>query len=327
MATVPVLSIPIPRDELKKFLPNFQLIKAFENMSQDVSVTLPDSINGNTDAVELAQATADAAIVQATAAQADADAAQADIDAFQLRDVPLALTDAATILVDATAHNSFFVTLGGNRTLGAPTGLVDGMLLNFAIHQPAVGGPFTLTFNAIYDFGAAGTPVLSKPANAVDYVSGYYDAGSGKILATFRKAQSLSASFSAHNNGVAQSIPSGAVTALNLSTTAFNAGGFFAANAWVPPAGRPIMLTGAVTMPAAVGFVNQISILKNGVSFKVGEQVSSSVVTTHVLSMSCIDIPNGTDSYQLAVSQNTGVAQNTGGAANLTWFQGTTIQS
>lgn len=199
MATIPVLSLPIPRDELKKFLPNFQLIKAFENMSQDVSVNLPDGINDNAAAVEIAQATADSAVVQATAAQATADdaiidaaAAQSTVDALALRDVPLALVDGASIAVNATAHNSFFVTLGGNRALSAPTGLLDGMLLNFAIRQDVTGSR-ALTFAAIYNFGAAGAPVLSTTPGAVDYVSGYYDAGSASILCTFRKAQSLSA--------------------------------------------------------------------------------------------------------------------------------------
>lgn len=326
MATTPVLSLPIARDELRKFLPNFQLIKALENLSQDVSVTLPEAIGSNTDAVEIAQATADSAIVQATAAQADADAAQTAITALALRDVPLPLVDAGTILVDAAAHNSFSVTLGGNRTLDLPSNLANGMLLNFAIRQDGTGSR-TLAFNAIYDFGAAGTPVLSKTANAVDYVSGYYDQTSNKILCTFRKAVSLAGYFSAHNNAVAQSIPNGAFTKVSLSTEDYDVGSYFASSSWTPPVGRPVQMMGSVFL--GVSALNSLliaSIYKNGVEFKRGTSLVNGGVNSASAHVSCIDVPNGTDVYELWVFQSTGGAQNTNGASSLTWFQGTTVQ-
>lgn len=326
-----VRTLPIARDELRKFLPNSQLIKAFENLAQDVSETIPSAIDGNTTAVALAQATANSAIVQATAAQATADTAlsnaataQSTVDALALRDVPLPLVDAATILVNAVAHNSFSVTLGGNRTLDAPSNLANGMLLNFAIKQDGTGGR-TLAFNAIYDFGAAGTPVMSTTPGVTDYVSGYYDAVSAKILCSIRKADSTAASFSAHNNGVAQSIPTGLFTKLTFSTELFDTGNRFAASTWTPPAGRPVMLIGHMTIPTVANSQALISIYKNGAEFKRGTQAITPTIDNVGVHVSCIDVPNGTDTYDLWAFQNAGASKNTDGTSTTTYFQATTI--
>lgn len=102
------------------------------------------------------------------------------------RVAPVVLTDAATITTDALVSNSFRVTLGGNRTLANPTNLADGMKLNWVIVQDATGSR-TLTFGSAFNWGGAGAPVLSTAANAIDMISAYYDAASGKLLATFRK--------------------------------------------------------------------------------------------------------------------------------------------
>lgn len=42
---VSVKTRQISRDKLAKFLPTLELIKAFENLSEDVSKTLPDAID------------------------------------------------------------------------------------------------------------------------------------------------------------------------------------------------------------------------------------------------------------------------------------------
>lgn len=102
------------------------------------------------------------------------------------RVAPVVLTDAATITTDALVSNNFRVTLGGNRTLANPTNLADGMKLNWVIVQDATGSR-TLTFGSAFNWGGAGAPVLSTAANAIDMISAYYDATSGKLLATFRK--------------------------------------------------------------------------------------------------------------------------------------------
>ena len=50
------------------------------------------------------------------------------------------LSDAGTILTDATLGNHFRVTLGGNRTLGNPSGAYDGQRFLWELRQDATGG-------------------------------------------------------------------------------------------------------------------------------------------------------------------------------------------
>ena len=332
----------ISRDKLAQAFKTPELLKAFENQSYDLTVTIPDAIVGNTEAVEQAQATADAALSAAAIAQTTANAAQttatsalsaantaqATVNALALRDVPLPLVDAPIISVSALQHNAFSVTLGGNRTLAAPTSLVDGVLLSFAIRQDGTGGR-TLAFDPVYNFGAAGAPVLSAVPGVVDYAFGYYDAGSAQLLMVFRGGAaptSTAASFSAHNNAVAQSIPNAAFTKLTFSTEDFDTGALFAASAWTPPAGKPVMLAGVYTSAASVAAAQMtVAVYKNGAEFKRGTEIAAAGVGTTGSSVTCIDIPNGTDVYELWAFQGTGVAQNTNGAASRTYFQGTTL--
>jgi hypothetical protein len=87
------------------------------------------------------------------------------------------LTDAATIAVNAALGNDFYVTLGGNRTLGAPANPPASgqtQIIRIDVIQPASGGPYTLAYNPIYDFGAGSAPSLSTAANKVDTVAFRY---------------------------------------------------------------------------------------------------------------------------------------------------------
>ena len=99
---------------------------------------------------------------------------------------PVTLTDGANISTNALLSNNFRVVLGGNRTLDNPTNLVDGMTLNWVIVQDATGSR-TLTFGSAFDWGGGAAPFLSTAAGAIDMVSAYYDATSGKLLASFRR--------------------------------------------------------------------------------------------------------------------------------------------
>lgn len=335
MATQLVLRAkPISRTLLAQFCKTPELLKAFENLFLDVAVTIPENVVDNSAAIAAAaaaaaaaQGTASAAQITATSALSAANIAQGTADALALRDQPLALVDAPVIAVNASQHNSFSVTLGGNRALAAPTGLSDGMLLSFALRQDATGGR-TLSFASIYDFGAAGTPVLSAGPNVGDYAFGYYDAASGKLLMIFRGGAApatTSGSFSAHNNSVAQSIPSGVFTKLTFSTEQFDTGGFFAGSTWTPPAGKPVLLSGAYTSPSAVGASMTVAVYKNGAEFKRGTAIEAQSTAATGSHVSCIDIPNGTDTYELWAFQATGSAQNTLAGPALTYFQGSTL--
>jgi hypothetical protein len=97
------------------------------------------------------------------------------------------LTDAATIAVDASLANNFRVTLGGNRTLGNPTNLIDGQVLNFRIIQDGTGTR-TLAYSSYYKFAGGTAPVLSTAAGAKDFMSCQYDVTDGTLFCSMIKA-------------------------------------------------------------------------------------------------------------------------------------------
>lgn len=79
----------------------------------------------------------------------------------------VSLTDAATISVDFNAGFNFTVTLGGNRTLGAPSNAKVGQTGCIFIVQDGTGSR-TLAYHANWKFGAGNDPVLTTAAASVD---------------------------------------------------------------------------------------------------------------------------------------------------------------
>lgn len=74
---VQVKTRPVPRDELASFLPTPRLVRAFENMTQDVAETLPKATDAANEAASNALSTANAAKTQADLALEHADEALA----------------------------------------------------------------------------------------------------------------------------------------------------------------------------------------------------------------------------------------------------------
>ena len=94
--------------------------------------------------------------------------------------VVYALTDAATIATDASLGNHFRVTLGGNRTLGAPTNPTDGQRCVWELIQDATGSR-TITLNAIFALGTdIATVTLSTAANKRDFLGAVYNSTAAK---------------------------------------------------------------------------------------------------------------------------------------------------
>jgi hypothetical protein len=80
------------------------------------------------------------------------------------------LTDAATIATNASLSNVFTVTLGGNRTLGAPTNVVSGGTYLWVITQDGTGSR-TLAYDAVFKFPGGTDPVLSTAGASVDLLT------------------------------------------------------------------------------------------------------------------------------------------------------------
>lgn len=77
------------------------------------------------------------------------------------------LTDGATINWNAETQDVCKVTLGGNRTLSAPTSGTTGQFISILVVQDGTGGR-TLTWNAVYEFASDTAPTLTATANLGD---------------------------------------------------------------------------------------------------------------------------------------------------------------
>ena len=77
------------------------------------------------------------------------------------------LTDAASIVVNFALVNNFLVTIGGNRTLAAPTNAVAGQTGQIYVIQDGTGSR-TLSYNSVYQFVSGAAPTLSTGAADVD---------------------------------------------------------------------------------------------------------------------------------------------------------------
>ena len=86
----------------------------------------------------------------------------------------ITLTDGATINWDTSTGQVAKVTLGGNRTMAAPTNLIAGAFYSLNIIQDGTGGR-TLTWNSIFQFTGGVAPTLSTGANASDNIVFRYD--------------------------------------------------------------------------------------------------------------------------------------------------------
>jgi hypothetical protein len=80
----------------------------------------------------------------------------------------ITLSDAATIAWDtSTGQVATFTFVSSNRTMGAPTNLVNGAFYALAVIQNA--GSNTLTWNSVFKWAAGTAPTLSTAAGAKDY--------------------------------------------------------------------------------------------------------------------------------------------------------------
>lgn len=90
------------------------------------------------------------------------------------------LTDGTTIDWNgATNGQVVAVTLGGNRTMNAPTNIVQYAMYVLRVAQDGTGSR-TLAFNAAYKFGTAGAPTLTTGASKVDILG--FIGGAGNTL-------------------------------------------------------------------------------------------------------------------------------------------------
>lgn len=94
--------------------------------------------------------------------------------------LPTVIPDAATINTDVSLGDWFKITLGGNRTLAAPTNPIDGQRVVWEFIQDATGSR-TITLNSVFAFGTDITGVtLTTTASKRDYMGAVYNATNNK---------------------------------------------------------------------------------------------------------------------------------------------------
>jgi hypothetical protein len=84
------------------------------------------------------------------------------------------LTDGATVTWNASTQQVAKLTLGGNRTLSAPTNPATGQFISLLLIQDGTGSR-TLTWNAIYEFASDTAPTLTTTASLGDLFTFRYN--------------------------------------------------------------------------------------------------------------------------------------------------------
>ena len=85
------------------------------------------------------------------------------------------LTEGSTVAWDVSASPIAKLTLGGNRTLSAPTNAVgSGQYISLLVIQDGTGSR-TLTWNAAYEFTADTAPTLTTTASKGDLFTFRYN--------------------------------------------------------------------------------------------------------------------------------------------------------
>jgi|TARA_R110000822_G_scaffold238756_1_gene368794 hypothetical protein len=85
------------------------------------------------------------------------------ITSAKLNYAEITLTDQATVTWDASTQEVCKLTLGGNRTLAAPSNGTTGQFISILLIQDGTGGR-TVTWNAVYEFTADTAPTLTATA-------------------------------------------------------------------------------------------------------------------------------------------------------------------
>lgn len=151
--------------------------------------------------------------------------------------------------------------------------------------------------------------------------------GSAQVFITARAEGLVTAAvpaFSVHKNGTDQTgIADNTNTALSWSTELFDIGGYFASDAWTPPAGVVTMsaaatVSGTWTAGSNIG----IGFAKNGTLLKRADDRTGAANGGGVVA-AITDVANGSDSYTavIVVDVGSGTATVSGNSA-LTWFTG-----
>lgn len=98
---------------------------------------------------------------------------------------PVSVTSAASITIDASLGNIFYLNLGTSPTFNAPTNPTSGQQITLIIEHSAANN--VATWNAAWLFPGGVDAILSTSNGAVDLICAVYHSDVGGWLTTFAK--------------------------------------------------------------------------------------------------------------------------------------------
>lgn len=263
-----------------------------------------------------------------TAVAALVDSSPATLDT--LNELAAALGDDpnfATTVTNLVAAKEPTITAGttaqywrGNKTWGDFAGDVRAVVLTgFSTASAAVVSATDSVLAAIGKLQAQVTARAMKGSNSdITELTGLTTPLS---VAQGGRGTNTDSYFSAHKNGVDQTIVSGSFVQLTFGTELFDQNGNFASGAWTPPAGRPITISASVTWALSTTSLIILSIFKNGIEFVRGQRIDTATGSPSLV-VSVVDLPNGTDVYTIRAFQTSSGSQTVLGLSELTRFSG-----
>lgn len=226
-------------------------------------------------------------------------------------------------LVWPDANGTFAISASGPIALNATSGAISW-----------TGAAFTKTDDTNVTVTLGGAPTTAV-GTAMSITLGWTGelavsrGGTGANTAAGARAalgiDQASHNFSAHKNGTDQTAIASAVwTKVTFTTESVDSGNYYdAANSkWVPAAGI-VSMNAAVFFNANVVDGNEfyVAIYKNGSQLKLGMFVASNTVNI-APQVTCDDVANGTDYYEVYCIGNGAGDKTIGGSALVSYFQG-----
>ena len=129
--------------------------------------------------------------------------------------------------------------------------------------------------------------------------------------------------FAVNKNGSDQTVTAGSVSVVTFANEVVDAGGFFTANGWTPPAGRYFLQASVSFTGATTDQTNALRLLRNGTSIR--RMLGRSVAGSNCISLSAIVVANGVDTFTVDFLAPGSGDKTISGTPDVTWFEGAPV--
>ncbi|WGR61453.1 hypothetical protein E3U26_12420 [Paracoccus ferrooxidans] len=222
--------------------------------------------------------------------------------------------------------------LSGNRTIVPNPGAVYYVTGSTVTNLTILDGAADEFYLAVLSTNVgAGIVVQAAGMSPVEVAIGFGQ--SNHRLVRFRKRDSTGQYyaeagagrpvFAANKNATDQTIPAGTSTQITFPNEVVDAGGFFSASGWTPPAGRYLIQASVVFSGATSEQTNTLRLLRNGTSVR--RVVGRTVLGNNNLVLTATVVANGTDTFTLDLTCPGTGDKTVSGSIDVTWFEGVPV--